>query len=109
MMTFHLSRKIKNQFSWKQGMFFWYRHYKGMFFVGFLAVLCLGGFFWYRYLYQYHWTEEQKKTYIEQHFKETQFKEQAFESTVGNLGTRARLHESTPLLSRNIFSGSTTK
>ncbi len=90
-------------------MFFWYRHYKGMFFCGFLAVLCLGGFFWHKNLYRYQWTEDQKKTYIEQHFKETQFKERAFEESVANLNERARLHETNPVLSRNIFSGASAK
>ena len=98
-------QRIRNVFSWKQLMFFWYRHYKGMFFCGFLVVLCLGGYFWYRNLYQYEWDGETKKAFVEQHFKETRFKERAFEDVVSHLKERAVQHKKEFLLSQDIFSG----
>lgn len=86
-------------------MFFWYRHYKAMFFVGFLVVLGFGAFFWYQHLYQYQWSDDQKRAFIEQHFKETVFKEKAFREVVDHLKGRAEAHEVAPALSRDIFSG----
>lgn len=105
MQTLELSQKLKKLFSWKRLMFFWYRHYKVMFFMGFLVVLGFGGFVWYKNLYQYQWSEETKKAFLEQHFKETRFKERAFNNVVEHLKERARFHEGTPALSRDIFSG----
>lgn len=100
----HFSKRLKGLFSWKYVMFFWYRHYKAMFFSGFLIVLVSGGFFWYQHLYQYQWDEGKKKEFLEKNFKETSFKEKAFRDTVERLKDRARIHEEVPGLSRNIFS-----
>lgn len=105
MRALKISPKLKKYLSPKQWMFFWYRHYKAMFFFGFLVVLGIGGYFWYQHLYQYQWSEEKKKTFLEQHFKETRFQERAFESVVAHLKERAEDHEESPALSRNIFSG----
>ncbi|MDP2837994.1 MAG: hypothetical protein Q8O53_01830 [Candidatus Moranbacteria bacterium] len=99
----HIPKKFKKFFSFKEWMFFWYRHYKGMFFVGFLAVVALGSFFWYRNLYQYHWSDERKQAFLEQHFKETVFQEKAFRDTVYHLQERSRIHDATPNLTREIF------
>lgn len=104
-MTIKLSPRMKKYLSLKQWMFFWYRHYKAMFFFGFLIVLVMGGYFWYRHLYQYQWSEETKKSFIEQHFKETRFQERAFESVVKRLEKRAAMHQESLSLSRDIFSG----
>lgn len=109
MMTLRISPKMKKFFSLKQWMFFWYRHYKAMFLFGFLVVLGIGGYFWYRHLYQYQWSEDKKKAFIEQHFKETQFQERAFENLVRSLDERARVHEAPLTLSRDIFAGESFK
>jgi hypothetical protein len=105
MFTVKLPKKIASTLSWKQWMFFWYRHYKGMFFVGFLVVLCLGGYFWYQNLYQYRWSPERKKTFLEQHFKETRLKAAAFDDTVVHLEERALEHQRDTSLSQDIFTG----
>ncbi|MFZ3032042.1 MAG: hypothetical protein WA082_03330 [Candidatus Moraniibacteriota bacterium] len=105
MKTLQFSQNLKKYFSWKRLMFFWYRHYKVMFFFGFLVVLGFGGFIWYKNLYQYQWSEETKKTFLEQHFKETRFKERNFVGVVERLKERAIFHETTPVISRDIFSG----
>ena len=108
-MTIKFSPKMKKYLSLKQWMFFWYRHYKAMFFFGFLIVLGIGGYFWYEHLYRYQWSEEKKKTFLEQHFKETRFQERAFENVVGRLKDRAQMHDQSLSLSRDIFSGKSLK
>ncbi|MBP9698085.1 MAG: hypothetical protein KBD65_02760 [Candidatus Moranbacteria bacterium] len=95
---------LKKIFSWKRIMASWYRSYKIMFFIGFLMVLGLGGYFWYSNLYQYHWSDDKKKEFIEANFKATSFKESSFERLVASLKDRAVRHEKVPQLSRNIFS-----
>lgn len=98
-------KNFQRYFSLKRGMFFWYQHYKIMFFAGFVAVLSLGGYFWYNNLYQYHWSDEQKKEFIATHFKATTFKEKAFAQLVTDLKARAERHQEPLHLSRDIFSG----
>ncbi len=93
----------KNLFSWKQLMFFWYRNYKQMFFMGFLGVLSLGGYFWYQHLYRYQWSAERKKDYLDQNFTQTNFKEKVFLDTVAHLKARAQNHRETLSVSRDIF------
>ena len=104
-----LSLKFKKYLSIKEWMFFWYRHYKSMFFFGFLAVVVLGGFFWYKNLYQYRWSDERKQAFVEQNFKETSFKEKAFRETVDHLKERARIHDITPPTFREIFVSNSVK
>ena len=109
MVALKMSPKMKKYLSWKQWMFFWYRHYKAMFFCGFLVVFSIGGYFWYQNLHQYQWSEERKKLFLEENFKETQFKERDFEAVVNRLKNRADSHKSSPVLSRDIFSGKSLK
>ena len=101
----HVTKKFKNLFSRKGILFFLYRHYKAMFFLGFLVVLGLGGFYWNANLNQYQWSEERKKSFVEQNFKETRFKSEAFHVIVKQLEARARAHEVNPALTRDVFSG----
>ena len=100
----HFSLKFTELLSWKSIMFFWYRHYKAMFFCGFLVVLAFGGLFWYEHLYQFQWDETKKKEFLDKNFKETNFKEQAFMDTIARLKARAEMHVAVPELSRDIFS-----
>ena len=104
MLPSHL-KNLKRIFSLKRGMFFWYQHYKGMFFIGFIVVLGIGGYFWYYNLYQYHWSDQQKNEFISTHFKATIFKEKAFEQLVADLQERAERSMKPVVLSRDIFSG----
>lgn len=105
MVALKFSPKLNQYFSWKQWLFFWYRHYKAMFFFGFLIVFCIGGYFWYQNLHQYQWSEDRKKSFLEENFKETQFKERDFESVVSRLQERADSSQTSPKLSRDIFLG----
>ena len=98
-------KKISERFSARGLLFFWYRHYKALFFIGFVIVLAIGGWKWYDSLYRYRWSDEEKKQYIELSFKETVFKETKFRDVVSDLAARARLHEETLELKRNIFEG----
>lgn len=76
-----------------------------MFFLGFLVVLGLGGYFWYANLYRYQWSEEQKTQFIEKHFKETVFQEKKFHQLVDDLRDRAKRHEEALPITRDIFYG----
>ena len=86
-------------------MFFWYRHYKVMFFFGFLLVFLIGSFSWYTYLYQYNWNEEKKKQFLEANFKETSFKENKFKDLIRRLKERADYHNEKLPLTQDIFEG----
>ncbi|MEK9151166.1 MAG: hypothetical protein AAB547_00875 [Patescibacteria group bacterium] len=98
-------KKIADRFSSKNMLFFWYRRYKAMFFLLFLAVLAIGGWNWYYSLYRYRFSDEEKKQYVEQYFKETTFKEAKFREVVDRLMERARMHGETLELKRDIFKG----
>ena len=86
-------------------LFFWYKHHKMVFFLVFLIVLCIGGWKWYYSLYQYRFSDEEKKQYIEANFRETAFKEAKFLDLVGQLTARERQHTETLELKRDIFEG----
>ncbi len=96
---------LKKLFSWKRIMAFWYRHYKIMFFGGFVAVFFMAGYLWYTNLYRYHWSAEQKKAFIDTHYRATAFKEKAFDQLVSALKDRALRHQKSFPLTRDIFSG----
>lgn len=98
-------KKMTSRFSPKNMLFFWYRHYKAMFFLLFLVVLSIGGWNWYYSLYRYSFSDEEKKQYVEQYFKETTFKEARFREVVDDLVERRRMHEETLELKRDIFKG----
>jgi hypothetical protein len=100
---------IKKYFSLRFIMFSWYRHYKILFFGGFVVVFGIGSVVWYRYLHTYQWSDESKQQFIEQHFKETVFKEKQFDTLVIRLDERASSHEETPELTRDLFSGQSIK
>lgn len=70
-------------------LFFWYRHHKAFFFLGFLAVLGLGGWYWYYDLYRYQWGADEKKQYLDASAKETSFKGDKFRAVVESLKRRA--------------------
>lgn len=100
-----LFKRLVKHFSFRGVLFFWFRHYKKFFFLGFLIILSVGGWDWYQSLYRYHMSDDEKKQYIDSYFIETAFKETGFRETVENLQARARLHEEELQLKRNIFEG----
>jgi len=98
-------KRIGTRFSLGGALSFWYRHYKVLFFLSFLIVLLIGGWNWYYIFYKYRLSDEEKKQYVEQHFKETTFNDAKFHATTEALIQRARLHEEMPANRRNIFEG----
>lgn len=104
-----LSPKVKKYFSLRYLMFTWYRYYKLLFFLGFLVVSGIGGTVWYRYLHTYQWSDESKLQYIEQHFKETVFKEKLFDTLVTRLENRSSSHEAKLPLTKDLFTGQAIK
>ena len=96
-------QKISRLVAPRKILFFWYRHYKTLFYFLFLIVLCIGGWHWYNSFYRYRLTDEEKKQYVEQYFKETTLKEVKFHAVVDAIKERARLHQETLNIQRNIF------
>lgn len=93
------------KYSARRVIFFWYRNYKKLFFLGFLLVLGVGGWVWYYSVHAYSWTEEQKKAYLAEYFQETSFKEAKFQSLTESLQVRAESHQNGISLSRQLFTG----
>lgn len=97
-------QKNGERFSLGNILFFWYRYHKILFFCGFFIVLFFGAWRWYYNLYQYRLSDEEKKQYIEQNFRETVFKESSFQSVVEMLAKRTERVE-TLEVKRDIFRG----
>lgn len=66
----------------------WYFSHRYLFLVLLLATAAVGMWFWKQTVYQYHWTEEQKRAYLNEHAKETNFKEDKFKSVLEEAKTR---------------------
>lgn len=96
-------KNAKKALDHKKYVFFWFRHYKVIFFICFLIVLGYGSFSWHYYLNQYQWTEDEKKQFLDTNFKETAFKESKFKALVDRLSLRERLHTESPVLTKDIF------
>ncbi len=97
------SRQSASHFSFDQALLFWYRHYRKFFLLLFLLVISTGAFNYYRYVFAYHFTEDEKKQYIESYFKETLFQEKNFLSLVESLESRKQDYGNNPSLQQNIF------
>lgn len=98
-------KKISRRFSARKMLFFWYRHYKVPFVFLFLIVLSIGGWHWYYSFYQYRLSDEEKRQYIEQSYKEITFKDVKFHTLVDAFRERSRRHQETLKIERNIFEG----
>jgi hypothetical protein len=94
---------IGKRFSSGRALILWYRYYKLVLFLVFLLTLSYGGWVYYYNVYQYHFTDAEKKQYVDSYYKETTFKEARFQEMVDRLTTRARMHEVTLDLKRDIF------
>lgn len=95
--------KIKERFSFGNMLVLWYRYYKVLALIGFFLVLAFGGWNYYYSVYQYRFSDEEKKQYVDSYFKETIFKEARFNEVVDSLRARARMHEEAFEIKRNIF------
>lgn len=81
----------------------WYRWYRTVFFLGFVAVLGFGGWLWYYNLYQYSWGEEEKRAYQESSFKQTDFKAEKFRRIIEVLKDREISHLQGHSPERDLF------
>lgn len=97
-------KKISERFSFNGVLSFWYRHHRILFFLGFFIAIFFAGWNWYYSFYQYRLSDEEKKQYIEQNFKETALKEKEFLNVVDMLVKRTREAE-TLEIKRDIFKG----
>jgi hypothetical protein len=61
--------------------------------------------FWYRYLYAFDWTEEQKQGYRSEYAGETTFREEKFDQTIELLKKRENAHQGGPTVSKDVFFG----
>ena len=95
--------RVKEHFSFGNTLVLWYRYYKMLVFIGFFIVLLFGGLNYYYSVYQYRFSDEEKKQYVDSFCKETTFKEARFNEVVDGLRVRARMHEETFEIKRNIF------
>lgn len=98
-------KRTGDLFSARGILAFWYRYYKVLFYLLFLVVLLIGGWHWHYSFYRYHLSDEEKKQYVEQYFKETTFKDVKFHAVVDAFTERSRLHRETLEVKRNIFEG----
>lgn len=97
--------RVRQRCSFRNLMAFWIRHFRVMFFFGFLLVSAYGAWEWYFSLYRYEFSEEEKRRYIEQNFRETVFQEKKFRELVERLEERRRLESEPFQMKRNLFEG----
>lgn len=71
----------------------------------FLGVVIWLGYIWYVSVYAYNWTEEQKTQYRNEYAGETSFREDRFNHTINVLKERIRLHQTLPVVNKDIFMG----
>jgi len=96
-------QKFKEKISSWSILFFWYRHYRKIFFIGFLIVFSLGGWDYYYSVFRYRLTDEEKNQYINSYFKEVLFDKKKFLDTIDTLEKREESHTQSPYLTKNIF------
>lgn len=89
----------------RQAFYVWIRHYKLLFVFLFLLLTGFAGQQWYRYLYHYSWTPEQRKSYLDSTAKETAFQEGKFMDALNRLGEDRTRHLETRTLERDLFEG----
>lgn len=66
----------------------WYFSHKYLFLALLLVTVSYGLWFWKQTVYQYHWTDEEKRAYLDQHAKETNFKEENFKKALDAVSAR---------------------
>ncbi len=90
-------------FSFRAIRLLWYRTYRRILVVLFVCVSGFGGWFWYYSLHQYEWTSAEKKSFLESHAKETEFRASHFEEAVENVQQREEQFGRTPVLGHDLF------
>jgi hypothetical protein len=81
----------------------WYRHYRGLFFFGFMVTLLVGGSLWYYNIHHYVWTDDQEKAYLSETYKETDFKSEDFDRLVRDLKAREEARQAGFHPPRDLF------
>lgn len=93
----------------KRGLYFWIRHYKSLFTLCFFILTGFVAYQWYRDLYRYQWTEDQRKAYLETTAKETAFQEKQFLQILERLDQDRAAHGGTLETGRDLFAGAREK
>ncbi len=95
--------EFRSRFSFRDMTLFWYRSYRRVFLVFFTLVLIAGAWYWYYSLYQYSWDEKAKKSFLDSHAQETDFKDAVFEKAVSVSQERQKRHEAGVSLKHDLF------
>ncbi len=93
----------------RRALYFWIRHYKSLFIIGFLLLTAFGGYQWHRDLYRYDWSDQERKAYLETTAKETAFQEKKFLEVLDHLEEDRRIHQETLETGRDLFEGARKK
>jgi hypothetical protein len=93
------------KFSLRKLSLAWYRYFRIFFGILFLLILGVGSYIWYQSLYNYKWSEDEKKTYMEITVKETNLKYKELEKLLVSLKERERQHQEKSPITRNLFTG----
>ncbi len=80
----------------------WYFSHRYLFFILLLVTVSSGLWFWKQAVYQYHWSDDKKRSYLNEHAKETNFKEEKFNSVLEDIRSKEKsFHEKQE--SRDLF------
>ena len=93
----------------RRGWYFWIRHYKSLFTLGFLLLTGFAGYQWHYSLYRYHWTDQERKTYLETTVKETAFQEKKFLDVMDRLKQDREVYQQDVEIGRDLFGGARKK
>lgn len=76
---------------------------KYWFYFSLLAVFAVGLYLFYNFCYNFHWSDQQKQNYLTQKKQEVIFKENDFDTVVGNLKKRQENFDKDFSQVRDIF------
>lgn len=93
----------------RRSLYFWIRHYKSLFTLSFVLLSAFVGYQWHRDLYRYHWTEDERKAYLETTAKETAFQEKKFLEVLDQLAKDRAAHQEVMGTGRDLFEGARKK
>lgn len=69
----------------------------------FLCVSSFGAWYWYYSLYQYQWSDSQKKSFLESYAKETEFRASRFNGAVKSVQQRQDEFGKDPAIVHDMF------
>lgn len=93
----HASSILKNISS------FWLRRYRIIFFTMFISICVWSGFLWYYSLYYFHWSDDQKQTYMNAQSHKSALHIKDFEKVIHVLDNRDSVYASEFPSPHNIF------